>query len=220
MSHSECGTHCVKHLAPVFVLGKWCTPTQLYCLQNWKHSSDWKVFKNQKQKNGHYFWRGVYFKTNSSDFSAENIKCLLEITIPWELRRYIFGLNPSDDLFGLLDIRTTCRQTASHWYNYNHISYATYELIISQCFVVALFRAMEMWARILLLGLPIDHGIHTIPRVSFRCPICFHIVAMCSGLWTSLSPRHHAFCGLVRFYFTWTRSYDCRWPGISFNHTL
>ena len=59
VSHLERGTHLVKHLAPLFVLWKCCTPNQLYCLQNWKHSSDWKVFKNQKQKNGHYFWRGV-----------------------------------------------------------------------------------------------------------------------------------------------------------------
>ena len=60
LSHLERGTHWVIHLAPLFILLKCCTPTQLYCLQNWEHSSDWKVFKNQKPKNGHYFWRGVY----------------------------------------------------------------------------------------------------------------------------------------------------------------
>ena len=50
MSHSERGTHWVKHFAPLFVLWKCCTPTQFYCLQNGKQSLDWKVFKNQKQK--------------------------------------------------------------------------------------------------------------------------------------------------------------------------
>ena len=59
LSHLERGVHWVNHLAPLFILWKCCTPTRLYCLQDWKHSSDWKVFKNQKPKNGHYFWRGV-----------------------------------------------------------------------------------------------------------------------------------------------------------------
>ena len=46
-SHLEHGTHWVKHLAPLFVLWNCCTPIQSYCLQNWKHSSDWKVVKKR-----------------------------------------------------------------------------------------------------------------------------------------------------------------------------
>ena len=46
--HLERSTHWVKHLAPLFVLWK-CTPIQLYCLQNWERSPDWKVFKKQIQ---------------------------------------------------------------------------------------------------------------------------------------------------------------------------
>ena len=67
----ERGTYLVKHLAPLFVLWKCCAPTQLCFLQNWKHTSDWKVFKNQKQKNGHYFWRGVYFSKMVAIYTAQ-----------------------------------------------------------------------------------------------------------------------------------------------------